>query len=277
MSKLGQYILIIIISCGLLACASARMAEEVQSGKATFNLGNFKQAFAQLMPLAVKGSCEAQYAIGYMYYYGLGVEPHKESAVFWIKQSADQMYRPAVKAMKMLEKHFKPCPAPVFKSEKQTHAESNLAEYKKENTPQEDPVRMAAKVTPENKVDDILMSLPKPPYKAESKKIKVAEKVEKKVKEKVSEIQKPIELTKAAKDKFTLQLFGRFDLKDMQKLKLQDKTEFARTQFNRYDNVLAYGKSSAIQQTTLAKNVMLTDALRLNPWIRNSNELHWIG
>jgi hypothetical protein len=173
MVKLGRLICIIFLSSFLFGCASARMAEEVQSGKATFDEGNFKEAFAALLPLAVKCSAEAQYAVGYMYYYGLGVEAHKESGLFWITQSAQQMYRPAIKALKLIEKDKNEIKEPsIKKSNKLRYSENALAEslnnpgmqkkiatIKKENEVQLDPLRMAVKATPENKEDDVLLSL----------------------------------------------------------------------------------------------------------------------
>lgn len=151
MVKLGRYIVMMLLTFLLLACASARMAEEVQSGKAAFDSGDFKRAFVQLLPLAVKCSPEAQYAVGYMYYYGLGVEPHKESGIFWIKQSAEQMYRPAIKAIQMIEKNKYQPEVALNTSQKEIQAQENL-------------VHMAARLTPENKEkeDDVLNSLKEP-------------------------------------------------------------------------------------------------------------------
>lgn len=264
--------LIIFLSVFLLACASARMAEEVQSGKATFDSGNFKLAFAQLLPLAVKCSPEAQYAVGYMYYYGLGVEAHKESGLFWISQSAAQMYRPAIKAMQLIEKErLRPQDPPLKKSNKLRYSENSLNEslkdpelqkkiaaVKKANIPQENPVRMAAKVTPENKEDEVLMSL--------------------------RDI-KPVKKTKVTvvnKDKFTLQLFGSYKLDDVKqlqsRLKLQHTTHYALTQHHGRDwYVLTYGKYPAVSLAKLGLADIPKKAQKLNPWIRNTSELRWVG
>lgn len=93
----------IICSCILLtACASAYMAQALQQGKLNFAAGYYREAFHQLLPLAAQGSSEAQYAVGYMYYYGYGVPRDSGSGVFWIKKSAEQHDGPAVRALEMM-------------------------------------------------------------------------------------------------------------------------------------------------------------------------------
>lgn len=93
----------LILTCLMLgACAGPRIAQDLQGGKASFESGDYKEAFHQLLPLAVQGNAEAQYAVGYMYYYGYGVSEDTESGVFWMKKSAEQNYPPAIKALQLL-------------------------------------------------------------------------------------------------------------------------------------------------------------------------------
>ena len=98
----GRCILAILLLClSLGGCVSARkvyMAENLQLGRLTFESGDFKRAFCQLLPLAVEGSPQAQYAVGYMYYYGYGVSRDPTSGLFWIKRSGNAYYTPAIKA-----------------------------------------------------------------------------------------------------------------------------------------------------------------------------------
>lgn len=301
MLKQYRLILIILFSSLLLACASARMAEEVQSGKVAFDSGNFKQAFIQLLPLAVKCSPEAQYAVGYMYYYGLGVEAHKESGLFWINQAAKQMYRPAIRALQIIDKDKAQSHVPLRKSNKLRYSENILSEslknpeiqkkiasIKKENKVEKDPLRMAVKVTPENKEkdDEVLLSLkdmkPAPQKKPEVKTKIVENKPEVKKVEKESKetVQKP--KVAVAPEKFTLQLFGSYKLDDVKalqsRLKLQHATYYALTQNKGRDwYVLTYGKYPVVSSAKLAKNNMPKKAQKLNPWVRNTGELRWLG
>ena len=97
---------IFLIACVFLvlsACTSPGMVEELQQGKITFDAGDYQKAFHQLLPVAVNGNKEAQYAVGYMYYNGLGVALDTETGIVWMKKSADQHYQPAVDAVKVLK------------------------------------------------------------------------------------------------------------------------------------------------------------------------------
>jgi DamX protein len=311
MVKQYRLILIILFSSLLLACASARMAEEVQSGKVAFDSGNFKQAFIQLLPLAVKCSPEAQYAVGYMYYYGLGVEAHKESGLFWINQAAKQMYRPAIRALQIIDKDKAQSHTPRRKSNKLRYSESILSEslkdpeiqkkiasIKKENKVEQDPLRMAVKVTPENKEkdDEVLLSLPRHPraggdpfgmdsrLRGNDKIVRSSQDTKSAVKIVEKESKAPVQKTKvaAASEKFTLQLFGSYKLDDVKqlqsRLKLQHATYYALTQNKGRDwYVLTYGKYPVVSSAKLAKNNMPKKAQKLNPWIRNTGELRWLG
>jgi len=103
-----RIVTIFLFSLLLVGCAhlhKAYLAEELQQGRLTFESGKFERAFCQLLPLAVDGVCEAQYAVGYMYYYGYGVPRDTVSGLFWIKRAADQHYHPAVQALLVIEKH----------------------------------------------------------------------------------------------------------------------------------------------------------------------------
>jgi TPR repeat protein len=95
-------ILIILVMGLLQACGSARMGEQLQQGKAQFSAGDYKQAFHQLLPLASEGNADAQYAVGYMYYYGYGVTQDNESGLFWMNEAAAQHHVAAIKALEMI-------------------------------------------------------------------------------------------------------------------------------------------------------------------------------
>lgn len=100
-----------LISClafTLLGCATRGMMtpgmmSRLEQGKRDFNDGYFKSAMHELLPLACDGSAEAQYAVGYMYYYGYGVGQDTDVGYFWIKRSADKHYPPAQEALHMIE------------------------------------------------------------------------------------------------------------------------------------------------------------------------------
>lgn len=53
-----------------------------------FHHKDYGQAFKTLYPLAVSGHAHAQYAIGYMYYYGKGTGKDTDVARTWIERAA---------------------------------------------------------------------------------------------------------------------------------------------------------------------------------------------
>jgi TPR repeat protein len=98
----------VILICVLLqACASDFQSRQVQEGKDSFNRGDFKDSFKELLPVAARGNAHAQYAVGYMYYYGYGPAQDSESGIFWMQKSADQNYTPAIQALKIINQNRK--------------------------------------------------------------------------------------------------------------------------------------------------------------------------
>jgi TPR repeat protein len=85
----------------LFNCAgSYNLHEGIQS----FQVQDYRSAFIRLKPEAKKGNREAQYAVGYMYYYGQGVVEDRKKAGFWIKKAAEQGQADAKKALSLLYK-----------------------------------------------------------------------------------------------------------------------------------------------------------------------------
>src|SRR5436190_20183950 len=96
----------VIICLSLLSCASTSSSwREMQAGKKAFEQGYYKDAFHRLLPLAVNGNPQAQYAVGYMYYYGYGVPEDTESGMFWMNKAAEQHFPPAMTALDLIHQH----------------------------------------------------------------------------------------------------------------------------------------------------------------------------
>jgi TPR repeat protein len=96
---------VLIILCAvffLQGCASAVMSQEFQQGKLEFRNGDYQTAFKILLPIAVNGNKEAQYAVGYMYYNGMGVSQDSVSGLFWMERAAAKGYTPAAEALNKL-------------------------------------------------------------------------------------------------------------------------------------------------------------------------------
>lgn len=87
----------------LSACVSCiHKSADFQAGKTYFEKGDFKKAFCFLLPAAVNGNPEAQYALGYLYFYGYGTPENPESGIFWMQRAALKNFPPAVHAIQML-------------------------------------------------------------------------------------------------------------------------------------------------------------------------------
>lgn len=109
-----RLLFMIIIALSFSACATTAKpplhktytASMLQQGKRYFETGFYRKAMRELLPLACDGSAEAQYAVGYMYYYGYGVTQDTEVGRFWIQRSADQGYLPAIQGLTLIKSPF---------------------------------------------------------------------------------------------------------------------------------------------------------------------------
>lgn len=74
----------------------------LREGITSFKVQDYRRAFIRLMPEAERGNPDAQYAIGYMYYYGQGVIENREKAWFWINKAASKGQQDALVAITIL-------------------------------------------------------------------------------------------------------------------------------------------------------------------------------
>ena len=95
------------ISVFLFGCATSSLS--FREGIRSFQVQDYRQAFIRLKPEAEKGQPDAQYAIGYMYYYGQGVVEDRQKAWYWINCAAKAGQSDAVAALKLLG-HNAPLP-----------------------------------------------------------------------------------------------------------------------------------------------------------------------
>lgn len=111
--RIVQFCLICLFPIFLLACAATsstgytkpitlKEQSELEEGKRLFEDGYYKRSMRFLLPLACENIPEAEYAIGYMYYYGYGVTQDMDVGYFWIKRAADEGYISAQKALPII-------------------------------------------------------------------------------------------------------------------------------------------------------------------------------
>lgn len=94
-------VLIICIAVCLSGCFGGRMT--FAEGIRCFQVQDYRQAFIHLMPAAKAGNPDAQYAIGYMYYYGQGVLENRTKAWYWIKCAAEAGQIDAIHVMETVK------------------------------------------------------------------------------------------------------------------------------------------------------------------------------
>jgi len=115
-----------LLSLTLFACATPQTStptikltpniiSHLEQGKRYFDEGYYKRAMQELLPLACDGNPDAEYGVGYMYYYGLGVAQDTVVGYFWIKRAADQRYITAIKALERIDSKEETKPSPFVK------------------------------------------------------------------------------------------------------------------------------------------------------------------
>ena len=96
---------VVISAClVLVACSTqTRYERDYSNAKKNFAEQNYRSAFNQVQAPANAGNPSAQYALGYMYYNGLGTIASNSQAAYWFQKSAAQGYKPAKKALREIK------------------------------------------------------------------------------------------------------------------------------------------------------------------------------
>jgi TPR repeat protein len=103
---INQILALCLFCLALTACGATafKQSSEIAEGKRYFDQGYYTKAISMLKSSAEQGNPEAQYALGYMNYYGLGAKQNTSAAYHWLQQAAKQNYLPATKALGMMKK-----------------------------------------------------------------------------------------------------------------------------------------------------------------------------
>lgn len=94
----------------LSACTAYMGKQALDKGELAYKGGYYSYAAIELQKAAFAGNPEAQYALGYMYFYGKGLPENEEYAKYWIDRAAVQGEPLAVEAATMLENQGKITP-----------------------------------------------------------------------------------------------------------------------------------------------------------------------
>jgi len=84
----GCYHSILILFVFFQACSSEKKG--LEKAHRQYEAKQFEEAFKSFMPFAQKNNPEAQYCVGVMFYFGIGINQNYEKAFYWFSKSAEQ-------------------------------------------------------------------------------------------------------------------------------------------------------------------------------------------
>ena len=88
---------------------------------------NYAQAFQELWLPAQYGQARAMYAMGYMYYNGIGTNKDQDMGRSLIRRAAEQQYRPAILALKRIDQERREQYLPLEQYDAKTQEEGFMA------------------------------------------------------------------------------------------------------------------------------------------------------
>jgi len=264
----------VILICSLLvACASSKLAQDLQAGKASFESGSYKEAFRQLLPIAVKGKPEAQYAVGYMYYYGYGVSEDGESGLFWMTKAAEQNYPPAIKALHIIQHPTAETESfvPVRQSSRSEDRRDEVIRTMHNQNPPDVPAMTAAPATNNNMNNKKISELETVTTPPSEPVIKIA----------TSQEEKQDLGSEKIAPKYALQLFGDYHLDSVKELQLQLRLKntghiYQTTHEGKDWYVLTFGNFITSHEALATQHNLPGELKKMHPWVRNVDELHLV-
>lgn len=100
------WIIAAVAGLSLSACSVQSDQQKMLQGQQYFQEQNYVDAYKTLKPLAEDGNADAQYALGYMYYYGKGVPKNYQEAMYWMTKAANQGQPLAKQALMQLQQEL---------------------------------------------------------------------------------------------------------------------------------------------------------------------------
>ncbi len=96
----------LVITLFLGGCAAHTVPKrdvDYAAGRSLYQQQQYPAAYARLLVAAQHGHAEAQYAVGYLLYQGLGVPRNQSAAVYWLQRAAKQGNMHAQQALQRLD------------------------------------------------------------------------------------------------------------------------------------------------------------------------------
>jgi len=80
----------LLVAALALLLAQPAVGQDFEQGRAAYARGDYAAALHEWQPLAAQGSSDAQYELGRMYRYGVGVERNFKTSRAWYEKAARQ-------------------------------------------------------------------------------------------------------------------------------------------------------------------------------------------
>lgn len=86
--KLLNSTILLATAALLSSCATDPVIKSFNEARVNYQSENYQLAYQELLVPAAKGNIDAQYALGYLYYSGKGIETNRVLGEYWIKKAA---------------------------------------------------------------------------------------------------------------------------------------------------------------------------------------------
>jgi DamX protein len=211
----------------------------------------------EIKKAAKAGDPDAQYALGYMYYYGRGVNQNLSLAKQWIKKAAAQGQEQAMQAEKILLGNIT-TESPKTSSKK-THQKINT------KTTEPELVEKKAKKTPRK------TAVKPKPKKSVVKERSVYSQPQTKPTETTSS--SSLQIKEAKGHYFSVQLSASSNqhnaMEFIKKLSFQPVHYYKRTRDGKNEYVVIYGKFTSPQEANAAIHELPESIQKLQPWVKS--------
>src|SRR5690349_13562302 len=85
----GWFIIVVMLLFNIGCMKEINKSLTLDEAKRNYYEGNHPRAFRLTEALATQGDIKAKYALGYMYFYGIGAPQNKALGAAWMKQAAE--------------------------------------------------------------------------------------------------------------------------------------------------------------------------------------------
>ena len=240
-----------ILALGLGSCASNPQKASQKSyskGKSEYIAENYNMSFQEIQKAAQAGDPDAEYALGYMFYYGKGTPQNVDQAKTWMRKASAQGQPQATKALELIgETQQANMASATMKSagkninqaiQKTNTAHLHPAKHQNTSNPPKQPNQ-----TVSNNTQKLVPGSPKP---------------------------EPSALAKG----YTIQLLGSHHQKDiinfMKRNNLEKQTAYYKTTYQGQEwYVLVYGHFQSSSQAKAAIKALPAVMQRNNPWVKS--------